>query len=181
MKKITLLFFTILLVISCESNQEDPTEDVPCNFQGRTYVATSFLLDTTFDLDGDGIFSNDVLDEDVWCLETSISFDENDSVAPLVSRSLRPSVDFDANANPIQTFSCGVGDGANSTCFRNVNRITLIFNGNVTSTGIISENGNVLTFELSARRVFGFFEVITEDGNIVNYDGNVTIRYELQQ
>jgi hypothetical protein len=180
MKKIILPLLFLPFFVSCESNvEEEIPEDIPCNFQGRTYVTASILLDISFDLDGDGIYTNDIVDEDV-CYTRSITFDVNDSAPPVISDIPSARIDTDANGNLVQLTGCSTGDGANSQCFRDGDTITLKFNGNVTYTGVVSENGNVLTFELPNRGLFTTFDILNQDGSVTQYEGGATVRFELE-
>ena len=51
-------------------------------------------------------------------------------------------------------------------------------------TGIISDNGNVITFvvpnETLIQYHLGIQEILNEGGSVTNYQGTVTIRFELQ-
>jgi len=188
MKKITLSLLFLLFLISCETNDEvdneiidviGPAGSIPCNFQGRTYITKSIVLDVSFDLNGDGIYSNDIIQES-GCYTSQITFDNDDKVPPIMSDLPRPEVITDSNGNLVQNVLCTTGDGTKSQCYRDGDEMILVFNGNISYTGIISENGTVLTFELPNWGYFMSFVVLNPDGTVTNYEGGAIVTFELQ-
>ena len=71
MKKIISTLILAFVFYSCSSNNDDIIDNEQnsisyssCNFQGRTYVATNYLLEIPVDFNNDGHYSNDLILED---------------------------------------------------------------------------------------------------------------------
>lgn len=186
MKKIILLFLASLLLISCEIEnkivlEDDVQEDVPCDFQGRTYTLTSYLYEIPVDLDNDQVYSNEIIDQ-TNCLVSVMPFDDSDRACDMLSQFASARI-IDNNGNLTQGSGCINSDGAGLTCFKNGDEIKLTFSGNTVYSGTISDNGNVLTFVVPDATLRGYHwgshNILNEDGTVTNYDGNVTLQYEL--
>lgn len=191
MKKIALLFFSLLLYMACEINhdtlldeeQNEQLENEPCNFQGRTYTLTSYLYEIPVDLNNDQVYSNEILDQTA-CFVANIHFNVDDRSPDLLAQFASANVTTDTSGNLVQSSGCIFSDGARLTCFRNGEEVLLTFNNNVVYTGTISDNGNVLTFVIPNERLrqyhFGSHIILNEDNTITNYEGTMTLRFELQ-
>ncbi len=192
MKKITLLILFSAILWSCEISQESDLEFIqeeeetgftPCNFQGREYMVTSYLYDIPFDLNNDGMYSNDILDE-AGCYVSTIEFDENDSALNMLSQFANATVTTDVNGNLVQSSGCTFSDGAKLTCLKNGQAIILNFNNAIVYEGTSSSNDSVITFTIPYETLrqyhLGYHNILNEDGTITNYEVPVTITFELQ-
>lgn len=191
MRKITLLLALVIFFSSCKISQESDLEFIeediieyqPCGFQNREYLVTSYLYDIPVDLNNDQVYSNDIIDQ-TSCYTPHMDFDSNDGAINMLSQFASARVITDSNGNLIQSSGCVFSDGAKLTCFKNGEEIILTFNNSVIYTGSISDNGNVLTFVIPNETLLGyhlgFHEILTGNGNVINYEGAITIQFELQ-
>lgn len=173
MRKLILVAILHLLLVGCNPSENEDN----LNLEGRTYVITNWIIDRPVDLNEDGIFSTDLVQEKncFWNLE----FTMGDRIPNPLSGSVFGRVVFDENDNPIQTTQCGHGDGAGLVYEIKDNEIDFEWNNAIIFSGILSENDTKITLLVPNDQLFRD-EFLYEDGTIGYYEGEVIAVYELQ-
>ena len=174
MKKIALLLCLTIACLSCSSDDNDDTSNDDNLFELGIYRLTSFVTETSFDLDGDGDSSNDLLIE-TGCLQNErLVFTADGLVASLSSSFLDIFIEIDTDSGEtIQAVECIEEAESTVLTFETEGNTITIFDGTqVLIAGVIS--GNQLIFEIPEG--FGFESVdgdttvtIIED-TILTYD-----------
>lgn len=198
MKK--LIFTTILLglVTSCSLDDESnilpvsgeevvvadmecvQDADNPLSILGSTWTRTSFIIQTTIDGNGDGIFSNELLDESS-CETTILKFKDDFKADNPVFDTVFLDVDDDGNGNLSQRVDCLTGDGLLPSYTQNGTIITFCYSGELEFIGTLSLDGQTLVFDLPYEKLFFTNNnVLKPDGTIEAFQGNGLITYTLQ-
>ena len=155
-------FLTITLLaitVSCSSDDDSSNDDSLVN--GETYLLTSFVTETSFDLDGDGNSSNDLLIE-TGCLQNNrLVFSTDATVMAINETFLDIYVSEDASGNLIQLVECEIDNESTTLTFtQNGSSVSIVENVEETIVGIVS--GNTLVFTLNE----GFVgEFLNDDGS----------------
>lgn len=107
MKKILLNLAIVALIVSCGTDDEgDTVNDEMTGISGETYLLTSFEAESSFDLDGDGDSSRDLLEE-TGCLQNErLVFGDNGIVTAISSSFLDIFVEVDSDGNLMQFVEC---------------------------------------------------------------------------
>lgn len=180
-----LLVLSIGLFISC-----DDSESAPANLsvEGKHYALTNYILSKPVDLNGDGIYSFDIFDElsVSECQFYSIFFKEDGKVThPGWGFGIRLLVEEDEWGTLTQEKSCGFLDGLLSPWEQDSNIIN-IFNSisnDFELNGIVSDDGELITFDAPFNLTSLFFlgdnKILTESGDVIDYQDDVTIIYTL--
>ena len=183
MKKLFLLPFILFALLGCDSDDEAEFSIV-----GKKFKYTNIILDTSVDLNNDGVYSFDLLSEIVSspnnnCLDYPLEFfEENLTVRGFVC-DYAPifEVRYDDDGNPFQYFTCGMCGSSLLNYEQNRTSINFYFNWENNPsifmyTGELSQNNTVLTFSNVRPMVSG--QILREDGTIEQYgDINSTATY----
>lgn len=184
MSKLLLVALGCLLFLSCNS---DDINNSPLS--GQTFVITSYVIEADVDLNGDGVFSNDLILENSIstginfetfssCLEAGqLRFLEEGIACPFASLPI-----FIAEDNNIgeteQLAICALFlcDGFSDYSI-NDDMIAFSFDGNVYKQGVFMDNTITIAF---SQNEFEAFELLNHEGTILPYNGSLTVTYTLQ-
>ncbi|WP_299678150.1 hypothetical protein [uncultured Dokdonia sp.] len=159
-----------LLAISVSCSSDDDSSNDSILVDGETYLLTSFETETSFDLDGDGDASNDLLIE-TGCLQNNRLIFSTDNTATAVNETfLDIYVSEDASGNIVQLVECDIDNESIQLTFsQNGNTVNIVDAGE-TLSGVVS--GNTLVFTLND----GFVgEFLNEDGSDGTFELEETI------
>ena len=176
MNKLIIAFCICAVLFSCNSDDDNASA-----IEGSRFELINFVIESDIDLNGDGIFSNDLVTEDGSCLVESLTFNENRVNSPL-ELTLSPRVILNGNNVPVQSSVCAINDFfALPEYEQSGNRILISFNGNLHVSGELSDDDNTLTFMYSD--LFERFDnaILREDGSIENYEGGAVAVYRRVQ
>jgi hypothetical protein len=150
---------------------------------GVSFWHTGVVLQIPIDANGDGIFSQNMLDEG-GCGTSAMNFSEGESVADPLSSSNALRIETDSNGELFQFIQCSIGDGIRPTYVQNEDQIILFFGEEMHLTGVLSEDGREIVFEVSKEEAMGYYignnDVLNADGSITDYNGNVQLIYTRQ-
>jgi len=184
MSKLLLSVFVCFLFVSCNS---DDTNNSPLS--GQTFVITSYVIETDVDLNGDGVFSNDLIFENFIpegyifetfndCLEAGqLHYVEEGIACPFASIPL-----FIVEDNNIgeteQLAICAIllCDGFSDYSIID-NRITFSFEGEVFKQGVFINNTITVIFSQDELITF---QLLNNEEVVLPYNGSLTITYTLQ-
>jgi hypothetical protein len=167
------------------TTETDCVPDNPPSVLGRLYLRSSYIIDTPVDVDGDGIFSTDLMEEQL-CFDLSLNFDESFRVSNPTFDAVSLYVDDDGNGNLSQRMNCSHADGTANTYIQVGNTIKFFYGNDLQFTGTLSANETKLTFTFPNELLFGFnfFEasnrILNQDGTITEYEGDAVVTYTLQ-
>ncbi len=167
---------TLLAVtVSCSSDDDASGDDSLVN--GETYLLTSFVTETSFDLDGDGNSSNDLLIE-TGCLQNNrLVFSTDTTVTAINETFLDIYVSEDASGNLIQLVECEVDNESIALTFTQNGNAVSIVDEEETLVGVVS--GNTIVFTLNE----GFVgEFLNDDGSEGTFEleENIILTYTRQ-
>ncbi|WP_127845278.1 hypothetical protein [Psychroflexus aestuariivivens] len=188
----------LLIALGCssgddsnDSNDSNDSGDSIDSIEGLTYTAVEISIDTPVDLNGDGVFSLNILDE-VDCYIAALSFNQ-EKVYPPNWYGLRIWVD-NMESDPAQNFGCGSISGNLPIWLEHEDYVEILSSDTMRQDsnaseispypyrGYFSNNKNTITFNFDHSMLGTFREdssfIITESGDIVRYEGNVKMVYE---
>ncbi len=178
MKKLILIIFLGIIIYSCTS---DNTIDIP-TVEGSTFLRTGYVLESAVDANGDGVFSKDLMEEGA-CISDGLRFREDKTVFNPTASFLSLNVIDDGNGNLIQKLRCSHADGTFPTYTEKDNIINFLFNGEIAFTGLLSNDGNTLTFTFPNELLYGFNlsiggnDILKQDNTVEEYQGNAIVTY----
>lgn len=184
MRKITFILLLLSsFILSCSSNDDLPTL---VSLDGATFTRSSYILETPVDGNGDGIFSNDLMEEN-FCFDLNLRFSaETTSSIPTNDMFLLNIID-DGNGNLTQQVDCGHADGPGMDYTIEDNVVSFSRNDELLFSGIISPDGNTITINFDSEDLFAFTlwfnpqnKILNQDGTITNYVGNAVVTYTRQ-
>ncbi|MEP0262541.1 hypothetical protein [Dokdonia sp.] len=184
MSKLLLSILICLLFVSCNS---DDTDNSPLS--GQTFVITSYVIETDVDLNGDGVFSNDLIlenfiSEGIYfdtfndCLEAGqLYFEEEGIACPFASMPIFI-VEDTALGEPEQIAICALFlcDGFSDYSI-NDDTIEFSFEDEIFKQGVFLNNTITITFSQDELETF---ELLNNEGTILSYNGSLTVTYTLQ-
>lgn len=172
-----ILFFSLILLLGCTSN--DTESSIPL-VDGSTFSRTSFVIQTPIDGNNDGFFNLDVLLERN-CSSDNMSFNSGETVViPTFSPILLNAQD-DGSGNLSQSLHCLIADGFYPTYEQDGYDIKYYYDQELAMTGILSDDGNTITFNLKSDQIiFGTRQIVDPNGVSAQYNGDVTITYTRQ-
>ncbi|MGH1387955.1 hypothetical protein [Kordia sp.] len=200
MKKLFITAFLLGICVSCNvddvdsdltpvavtENNADCVADNPPSILGRTYLRSGFEIDTPVDANGDGIYSTDLMEEQL-CFDLSLSFGTDFRVPNPTFDAVSLYVDDDGNGNLSQRMNCSHADGTANTYMQVGETIKFFYNENeLQFTGTLSEDETTITFEFPNDLLFGFNffddgnEILLQDGSVLEYEGGAVVTYTLQ-
>ena len=167
------IYIVLCFMFGCSSDDEITS------LNEQSFELISYRIETPIDLNNDGVFSDDLIEENSGeCLLRRLVFGE-EAVSNPFSEAISLFVDI-INGNPTQTFVCELLlFGFPSLYILEDNTITIIINDEVQAIGQLSNN--TVTFEFSGQKVFSNSIILSQDGSIENYNGNVIATYRLIQ
>lgn len=175
-----------IVVEETSENAADCVPDNPPSILGKTYFRSGFEIDTAVDVNGDGIFSNDLMQEQL-CSDLSLGFGEDLRVSNPTHDAVSLYVDDDGNGNLSQRMVCSHADGTANTYMQVGETIKFFYNGNeLQFTGTLSQDETTITFEFPNDLLFGFNffddgnEILLQDGSVLEYEGGAVVTYTLQ-
>ena len=184
MKKIiyTLIFSTMLF--SCNSN--DSILRIP-TIDGSVFVQSSYIIETPIDINGDGLFSNDIYQEMV-CGTDALSFNTGETLWNPVHSVVSLRIIDDGNGNLSQTAFCNHYDGLLPNFIQRDKFVDFFYNDEIIFTGILSDDGNTLTFNFPNELLYEFIssnnynanDILNQNGSITQYEGGAIVTYTRQ-
>ncbi|MBC8753690.1 hypothetical protein H2O64_03355 [Kordia sp. YSTF-M3] len=199
MKKLIFTALILGIVTACSvdnvesdlipvSGEEVTASDIECvpdasnppTILGSTWLRTSFIIETDIDGNGDGIFSNELLDESS-CGTVILRFLDNFKADNPVLNNMYLDVDDDGNGNLSQRVDCLIGDGLFPFYTQNGNIISFCYLGQLEFIGTLSTDGQTLVFDFPYEDLFFTNNsVLKPDGTVEAFQGNGIITYTLQ-
>jgi len=189
MKKLTFLFtlLSIFVFISCDDDDGNAPETTTEEFsvENKIYRLSSFILTEAVDLNGDGIYSFDLVEEEDPCSISfyKINFFEDKSRHPAwVSLSLQ--VDVNSNGILEQKSPCGVLDGISPNWQQNDNTIVFYYDTweSPDIVGELSDDGQQITFNAANNSGALFYrDILRADGSVIEYQDNIKLVYTLME
>lgn len=187
MKNLIIILFLAVIQYGCTSNNN--SINIP-SIDGATFVQTSYVLETAFDINGDGLFSNDIYEE-ITCGTDAMRFNFGETVWNPTHSIVSLRVTDDGNGNLSQTAFCGHLDGSLPTYSQVENQITIEYTGSasfagVVVTGILSDDGDTLTFNFSNDLLWAFNfnipenQILNQNGSITEYESGAIVTYTRQ-
>lgn len=189
MKNFTLLlaFCSVFVLMSCDDDDDNaPSANTEAlSVENKIYRLSSFILTEPVDLNRDGIYSFDLVEEEDPCSISfyKINFFQEKSRHPAwVSLSLE--VDVDENGILEQKSPCGVLDGISP--FWQQNDDTIIFYYDTWESpdilGELSEDGQQITFYAANNSGALFYrDILREDGSVIEYQDDIKLVYTLME
>lgn len=178
MKKITLLFSLLLLLSNCSNN----SMIVPL-VDGATFARTNYILEVPVDINGDGVYSIDVLSE-FDCGAARLTFEPGENVPNPTFDGFGLRVNDDGNGNLTQSISCGIADGILPTYQQIDDEVHLLYGDEIELIGELSANGQRLVFKVPREKLLGFFfsgdDILNPNGTVTDYSGGAIITYTRQ-
>ena len=169
MKNVILIIISIFTLVGCSSDDEDFL------LEGETFVLTSYKIESPVDLNGDGVFSTELLNENNCVSGQSLRFQDG-KVDPVLDILLTLDVGNDNNNNLIQIASCLIIDYVAKPQYdRNGNTVTIAFEGSDVVHAIGQIIGNTIQFSVEA---FSSNQILNSDGSITDYSGLFELTYE---
>lgn len=182
MKKIILTLFLSSFILSCTSNDNLP---VPISLEGAVFTRSSYVLETPVDANRDGIFSNDLMEEN-FCFDLNLRFNsETTSSIPTNDVFMLDIID-DGNGGMMQSLNCSHGDGPGMNYIIEDNVVSFYFNNNFYYSGIISDDATTITINLENSFLWVFNwnvprnKILNPDGSITDYSGGAIVTYTRQ-
>lgn len=185
MKKIITTLLAIgLLMTSCSNSDDTPSNTI--SLEGSLFLRSGFVIDTPVDANGDGVYSNDLMTEKL-CYDLQMNFREDLKVSNPTHDAISLYVTDDGNGNLTQTINCTHADGL-PTNYKliNGNVVEFTYGNGLEFTGVLSADGNTLTFNFPNELLFGFNffnssnRILREDGTIEAYNGGAVVTYTRQ-
>ena len=166
MKIRALVFGLSLMFISCSSD-DDGFDSI---LEGRSYTITAFYIETPADVNNDGVYDNNLLNEDTFGCQTmnGLSFRNGTTSAPL---EYGPRL-YISEANT-QSMSCYVID-----YFAPISYMVDEENMTVNIAGFIGQiSGDTISFRLNNSELDSLGEILLEDGTTETYTGNYILEF----
>jgi len=178
MKKLLLvLLVQFLIFCSCSSNDTDSS--IPL-VDGATFSRTSFVIQTPMDGNNDGVFNLDVLLEQN-CSSDNMTFTPGEKVTNPAFGPILLNAQDDGNGNLSQSMHCLIADGILPTYEQDDYEIKFYYGQELSITGILSDDGNTITFNLKSDQIiFGTRQIVNPNGTSTQYNGDVTLIYTRQ-
>ena len=178
MKKLLYLSSILFLFANCSDNTMNSIL-----VDGATFVRTNYVLEVPVDVNGDGVFSNDVLTE-LDCGADYMIFQPGETVSNPTFHGFGLQVDDDGNGNLSQSMSCGIGDGLLPS-YRQVDfEVFLMYGDEIELTGELSNDGTKIEFRVPRSKLIGLSlsggDILNQNGTVTNYDGDAIITYTRQ-
>lgn len=172
-KSVIVVLLSIFSLYGCNS---DDNEIISLSLNGETYELSSYNIETPVDLNNDGVFSLNLLEEGVGeCLVRELNFDDSQLNHPF-SETLFFDIN-DTNGEIRQGFGCEFLLFGFETTYTLEDDILTIFTGNtIQANGIITDDK--ITLSLLPEFVFTISQILKEDGNVENYRRTVTAIYQ---
>lgn len=188
MKKVIFLLSSFVFLTNCSTNN---SINVPL-VDGARFEIKEIILETAVDLNGDGIFSNDLISEGSTCALFPLDFlIDGKVVNPALNNTVSLIVNDDGSGNLSQDFTCLNFAGPLPMYEQKDNQIDLVYIGassnlGFLTTGILSDDGIDLEFVLTFEQYIGFSygtggarnQILNSNGTITEYQGSVTLRYK---
>ncbi len=181
MKKLAALFILSFTLFTCENDdtpiQVDPLEEFL--IEGKTYELTNYSIENSVDLNGDNLFSTDLLEEGADCFVNELFFDNDNVFWSPTRRTIAFTV-----SNGTQNNYCVEPDVAMLTYQKEENIINISFNNQFYYSAQLTEDSSVLTFIIPFEYLlgFGFFgdnDFLNQGGVVEEYTGSATLVYNL--
>lgn len=169
-------------VVTDTQNQFNITiadNDITVELQGLEYELINYIVEEPMDLNNDGIFSTDLLQEGIICVMDTIEFGEENMVDSPTLRTTGLEV-----IGNTQIQHCLDGDGAQFNYVLDDGIIDLSFLGQYYYSGVLSDDIRIIEFDIPfeyivGMNVFGRNEYISENNGIQFYTGGVIAIYEV--
>jgi hypothetical protein len=167
-------------------NTTDCVGDNPPSVLGKTYIRSGFVIDVPVDVDGDGVFSTDLMEEQL-CYDLVMQFRDDFKVSNPTFDAVSLYVDDDGNGNLSQRMVCSHADGLGNTYKQCGETLEFYYNiDELQFTGTLSQDETTITFEFPNELLFGFNffdggnDILLEDGTVFQYEGGAIVTYTLQ-
>ncbi|MCC1483546.1 hypothetical protein [Winogradskyella immobilis] len=176
-KSVIIVLLSIFTFYGCNS---DDIEREAQPLAGQRYSLTSIELEVSIDLNNDGVFSTNIIsEENTGCLSMNrLSFGANSS-SPIIEYIINVSIDENTNTYN-ENFGCGILDffiGFEYVVEENniyIFEENTEFDRNTAARGII--DGNQIFFNADLITFyFGLDTIINEQGEIVPYEGGISL------
>lgn len=199
MKKIINIILLLSSITACTIEDQSvdindlnlQTEDIECVFDPNNpppifnsqWQNISFVVETPIDANGDGVFSNDLLEESL-CTASLIQFRDDFKASHPMYDPISLYVHDDGNGNLTQEIECnGIIDGLFPIYTQEQNTVYFCYSGQIEFTGTLSNNETILTIELPYELLFGFRvpngnQILRQDGTVESYQNGAILTYE---
>lgn len=154
--------------------------DVTFELQGLEYALINYIVESPMDLNNDGVFSTDLLEEGIICVMDIIEFRDYNTVFDPTYRSTGLEV-----FGNVQQQICVDPDGSGLTYDLEDGTIDLSFFGEYYYSGILSNDNTIIEWDIPFERVLGFDnffggnEYVSENDGVQLYTGGVIAVYEI--
>lgn len=184
MKKLVLSLAVVSLLFSCGTDDDggDDANGSTTDVSGETYILTSFETESSFDLDGDGDSSRDLLEE-TGCLQNELLvFGENGVVTAISSSFLDIFVEVDSEGNTTQVVDCEIDNFQESLTYVQTGNTIVISDDEEDdeddqTTGVV--DGDTIVFTLQSGFV-GEFEDEDSPNGTIEIEETIVITYTQQ-
>lgn len=178
----------MFVFFSCEDDDNsagDNTNAEDFRIEDQIYRLTGLIITEPVDLNGDGVYSLNIFDENP-CLtnfEFVITFYDEKAIHPAWT-GFALSVEDDSNGNPEQIGTCGFISGTLPFWKQNDNTILYYYDTweSPDIIGELSEDGQQIHLTAAAEsNAIMFREILREDGTVINYQDNIKLIYTLME
>jgi hypothetical protein len=188
MKKIILFFSIFVLYVACSSSNEDTPIDYP-SIAGKTFSTSKVELEIPVDINGDNIFSYNLIEESSGCFSVPLTFQTNGKVInPAVNDVISFQINYTSSGIPSsQSIACPSLGLPIPNYTQSGNIVTLFYpDFSTLITGTISDDGNTISFvytfqDFVAQSYNGAGvsgnKILNQDGSVTEYDGSITLTY----
>jgi hypothetical protein len=153
--------------------------DSTFELQGLEFALINYIVEVPMDLNNDGIFSTDLLEEDIICVMDTIEFRPDNIVFDPTYRSTGLVV-----VGNTQQEICVDPDGSGLTYELVDGIINLSFLQQYYYSGVLSNDNTIIEFDIPFEYIigFGFFggnQYISQNNGVQSYTGGVIAIYEI--
>lgn len=189
-KKIVCILGLFLSMVSCSSSDDT---SAPATIGGLTYEVESVFIDVPIDVNNDGIWSNNLMEEVPECFTRTIRFlGSGKADNPAVNNVISFAVNFDFSGNPTsQSAACRPITNFPLTNFTQAGNAISLFNDGSpvfivgTASADLSRVEFDFTFQNFAAQSFNGTtvprnEILNQNGTVTEYTGNIRLVYRRQ-
>lgn len=170
----------VVITSPAETNISITDNESTFELQGHVYTLINYIVETPMDLNNDGVFSTDLLEESIICVMDIIEFREDNTIFDPTYRS----TGLEVGSGNMQQQICVDPDGAPFAYELIDDTINLSYQEYLYS-GILSNDNSIIEFDIPFERILGFNsffggnEYVSENDGVQLYTGGVIAVYEI--